>query len=164
MQIRSCLCNNRQLLSGNSAATTTVSYSLGNSSAKVYRYSVVVTLDAGTITGDFRQREYWRAETNAASPSVDVVGTVVAYDPLTREIEIDVNYAQTSDVLEVGDVVALWTAETGGNRTGDKGVVSSIERQLRTYINDANANRLRRTTLSTTTTLLVSPKFSLRTF
>ena len=43
-----------------------------------------------------------------------------------------IDYAQTSDVLEAGDAIALWTASTGGNRTGDKGVVSSIERQLRT--------------------------------
>ena len=114
-------------------STSTVSYSLGNSSASVYSYSVVVTLDATSIAGDFRQGEYWRAETNAASPSaIDVVGTVVAYDPLTRKLELAIDYAQTSDVLEAGDAIALWTASTGGNRTGDKGVVSSIERQLRT--------------------------------
>ena len=114
-------------------STSTVAYSLGNSSASVYSYSVVVTLDPSSIAGDFNKDEYWRAETNANSPSaIDVLGQVVAYDPITRKLELSIDYAQSSDVLEVGDAIALWTAASGGSRTGDKAVVSSIERQLRT--------------------------------
>ncbi len=114
-------------------STSTVAYSLGNSSASVYSYSVVATLDPSSIAGDFNKDEYWRAETNANSPSaIDVLGQVVAYDPITRKLELSIDYAQSSDVLEVGDAIALWTAASGGSRTGDKAVVSSIERQLRT--------------------------------
>ena len=120
-------------------STTDVSYALGNASAKVYSYTVVVTLDAASISGDFRVGEYWRAETNAASPSaIDVLGTIVAYDPVNRKIELSIDYAQSSDVLEVGDAIALWTASTGGSRTGDKAVVSGVERQLRT-VRDVNS-------------------------
>ena len=140
-------------------STSTVSYSLGNSSASVYSYSVVVTLDATSIAGDFRQGEYWRAETNAASPSaIDVVGTVVAYDPLTRKLELAIDYAQTSDVLEAGDAIALWTAST---------VVTELATRVLFLLSSVNfapyvlltQNCLRRTTLSTMTTQLVS-KFS----
>ena len=114
-------------------STSTVAYSLGNSSASVYSYTVVATLDPSSIAGDFNKDEYWRAETNANSPSaIDVLGQVVAYDPITRKLELSIDYAQSSDVLEVGDAIALWTAASGGSRTGDKAVVSSIERQLRT--------------------------------
>jgi len=120
-------------------STTDVSYALGNASAKVYSYTVVVSLDAASISGDFRVGEYWRAETNAQSPSaIDVLGTVVAYDPINRKIELALDYAQSSDILEVGDAIALWTASTGGSRTGDKAVVSGIERQLR-VVRDVNS-------------------------
>ena len=121
------------------SSTTDVSYSAANATAKIYRYNIVATLDSGTITGDFNVNEYWRAEDGSAV-SIPVQGQVKAYDPLTRKIEIDVNYSLSSDVLEVGDVIALWTAETGGTRTGDKATVESIDRQLH-VINDANANR-----------------------
>tara|TARA_B100000614_G_scaffold145991_1_gene129753 strand:+ start:4093 stop:6882 length:2790 start_codon:yes stop_codon:yes gene_type:complete len=116
-----------------------VTYNLGNAQAKVFGYTMVVTLSATTINGDFKVDEYWRAETNAASPSsIDVLGQVVAYDPVTRKIELSVDYAQSSDVLEPGDVIALWDAASGGNRTGDKAVVESVERQLR-VVNNAGS-------------------------
>ena len=118
--------------------TDSVDYALGNSTAKVYSYTTVVTLDATAISGDFNLNEYWRAETNANSPSaIDVQGQVVAYDPVTRKLELSIDYTLSSDVLEPGDAVALWTAASGGARTGDKGVVESIERQLR-VVRDLN--------------------------
>ena len=119
--------------------TTDVAYSLGNASGKVYSYTVVVTLASATIAGDFRVGEYWRAETNSLTPSaIDVQGQVVAYDPISRKLELSINYTLSSDVLEPGDAIAVWTAETGGARTGDIAVVQTIERQLRT-VRDANA-------------------------
>tara|TARA_B100001996_G_scaffold113657_1_gene85997 strand:- start:4894 stop:7677 length:2784 start_codon:yes stop_codon:yes gene_type:complete len=118
--------------------TDSVDYALGNSTAKVYSYTTVVTLDATAISGDFNLNEYWRAETNANSPSaIDVQGQVLAYDPVTRKLELSIDYTLSSDVLEPGDAVALWTAASGGARTGDKGVVESIERQLR-VVRDIN--------------------------
>ena len=121
--------------------TTSVAYSAANATAKVYRYTVVVTLDSATIAGDFNNGEYWRAETDAASPvGIAVQGTVKAYDPVTRKIELDVNYTLSSDVLEVGDVIALWTAASGGSKTGDKAKVESINRQLH-VLKDASSNR-----------------------
>ena len=118
--------------------TDSVDYALGNSTAKVYSYTTVVTLDATAISGDFNLNEYWRAETNANSPSaIDVQGQIVAYDPVTRKLELSIDYTLSSDVLEPGDAVALWTAASGGARTGDKGVVESIERQLR-VVRDIN--------------------------
>jgi len=118
--------------------TTDVTFSGANAGAKIYRYKIVVTMDSASIAGDFENGQYWRAETDASSPvSIPVQGQVVAYDPLTRKIEIDVNYSLSSDVLEVGDVVALWSAETGGSRTGDKGKVEAIERQLLTITNQS---------------------------
>ena len=118
--------------------TASVDYALGNSTAQVYSYTTVVTLDATAISGDFNLNEYWRAETNAASPSaIDVQGQVVAYDPVTRKLELSIDYTLSSDVLEPGDAIALWTAASGGSRTGDKGVVESIERQLR-VVRDLN--------------------------
>ena len=120
--------------------STNVTYPLGNSSGKIFSYTMVVTFDATTINGDFNKNEYWRAETNASSPSsIDVLGQVVAYDPVTRKIELSVDYAQSSTVLEIGDVVALWDAASGGSRTGDKAVVASVERQLR-VVNAASAS------------------------
>jgi len=116
-----------------------ISYSLGNSQAKVFSYTMVVTLSPTTINGDFKVGEYWRAETDASSPSsIDVLGQVVAYDPVTRKIELSVDYAQSSDVLDPGDVIALWDAASGGNRTGDKATVESVERQLR-VVNNAGS-------------------------
>ena len=118
--------------------TDSVDYALGNSTAQVYSYTTVVTLDATAISGDFNLNEYWRAETNANSPSaIDVQGQVIAYDPVTRKLELSIDYTLSSDVLEPGDAVALWTAASGGARTGDKGVVESIERQLR-VVRDLN--------------------------
>ena len=118
---------------------TSVSYSAANATAKIFRYTIVVTFDSASIDGDFKTGEYWRAETDASSPvSIPVQGQIVAYDPLTRKAEIDLNYTLSSDVLEVGDVIALWTTETGGNRTGDKATVDSIDRQLH-ILNDAGA-------------------------
>ena len=118
------------------STTTDVSYSGANAGAKIFGYRIVVTMDSASIAGDFENGQYWRAETDASSPvSIPVQGQVVAYDPLTRKIEIDVNYSLSSDVLEVGDVIALWSAETGGSRTGDKGTVEAVERQLLTITN-----------------------------
>ena len=110
--------------------STNVVYNLGNSQAKVFSYTMVVTFDATTINGDFNKDEYWRAESSTGS-AVDVLGQVVAYDPVTRKIELSVDYAQSSDFLQIGDVVALWDAASAGNRTGDKATVQSVERQLR---------------------------------
>lgn len=119
--------------------TDSVAYALGNASGRVYSYTIVATLQSATIAGDFQVGEYWRAETNSLTPSaIDVQGSVVAYDPLTRKLELSVNYVLSSDVLEPGDAIALWTLETGGNRTGDVAVIDSIDRQLRT-VRDANA-------------------------
>ena len=87
--------------------STNVVYNLGNSQAKVFSYTMVVTFDATTINGDFKKDEYWRAESSTGS-SVDVLGQVVAYDPVTRKIELSVDYAQSSDFLQIGDVIALW--------------------------------------------------------
>ena len=121
--------------------TSDVSYSAANATAKIYRYTVVATLDAPSIAGDFNTGEFWRAETDAASPvSIAVQGTVKAYDPITRKIELDINYSLSSDVLEVGDVIALWTAASGGSKTGDKAKVTVINRQLH-ILKDSNANR-----------------------
>ena len=121
--------------------TSAVAYSAANATAKIYRYTVVATLDAPSISGDFNTGEFWRAETDAASPvGIAVQGTVTAYDPITRKIELAVNYSLSSDVLEVGDVIALWTAASGGSKTGDKAKVSVINRQLH-IIKDSNANR-----------------------
>ena len=98
--------------------TNDVSYSAANATAKIYKYTIVVTLDAASIAGDFSTGEFWRAETDAASPvAIPVQGTVTAYDPITRKIELDVNYSLSSDVLEVGDVIALWTQASGGTKT-----------------------------------------------
>ena len=121
--------------------TNDVSYSAANATAKIYKYTIVVTLDAASIAGDFNQGEFWRAETDAASPvAIPVQGVVTAYDPITRKIELDINYSLSSDVLEVGDVIALWTAASGGAKTGDKAKVEVINRQLQ-IIKDGNANR-----------------------
>ena len=121
--------------------TNDVSYSAANATAKIYKYTIVVTLDAASIAGDFNQGEFWRAETDAASPvAIPVQGVVTAYDPITRKIELDINYSLSSDVLEVGDVIALWTAASGGAKTGDKAKVDVINRQLQ-IIKDGNANR-----------------------
>ena len=121
--------------------TNDVSYSAANATAKIYKYTIVVTLDAASIAGDFNQGEFWRAETDAASPvAIPVQGTVTAYDPITRKIELDVNYSLSSDVLEVGDVIALWTQASGGTKTGDKAKVEVLNRQLH-IIKDGNANR-----------------------
>ena len=111
------------------ASSTEVSYSAANATAKIFRYTVVATLDSASVVGDFQTAEYWRAETDAGV-SIPVQGQVVAYDPISRKIEINFNYTLSSDVLSVGDVIALWSAETGGARTGDKATVSSIDRQL----------------------------------
>ena len=119
--------------------TTSVTYSAANAGAKIYGYRVVVTMDSASIAGDFESGQYWRGETDASSPvSIPVQGQIVAYDPLTRKIEIDVNYSLSSDVLEVGDVIALWSAESGGARTGDKGKVEAVERQLLTITNESS--------------------------
>ena len=121
--------------------TNDVSYSAANATAKIYKYTIVVTLDAASIAGDFSTGEFWRAETDAASPvAIPVQGTVTAYDPITRKIELDVNYSLSSDVLEVGDVIALWTQASGGTKTGDKAKVEVLNRQLH-IIKDGNANR-----------------------
>ena len=119
--------------------TTDVSYSAANATAKIFRYTIVATLDAATIAGDFNQGEFWRAETEAGV-AIPVQGTVTAYDPVTRKIELGLNYSLSSDVLEVGDVLALWTAASGGSKTGDKAKVEVINRQLH-VITDASANR-----------------------
>ena len=111
------------------ASSTQVTYSAANATANIYRYTVVATLDSASVVGDFQTAEYWRAETTAGV-SIPVQGQVVAYDPISRKIEIDFNYTLSSDVLDVGDVIALWSAETGGARTGDKATVSNIDRQL----------------------------------
>jgi len=111
------------------STTTDISYSAANASAKIFSYTIVATLDSSSIAGDFAKDEVWRAETDAGV-AIAVQGTVKAYDPITRKIELSINYSLSSDVLEVGDTICVWTTASGGTKTGDKAKIESVERQL----------------------------------
>ncbi|BCU96806.1 MAG: hypothetical protein CM15mV13_2610 [uncultured marine virus] len=111
------------------STTTDISYSAANAAAKIFSYTIVAQLDSASIAGDFSKDEVWRAETDAGV-AIAVQGTVKAYDPVTRKIELDINYSLSSDVLEVGDTICVWTTASGGTKTGDQAKIESVERQL----------------------------------
>ena len=117
-------------------AAAQVAFSNANTYAKVYNYSVVVTLEAGTnLVGD------WAAENFFTANSGNTTGRVVAWDRATRRLEITI--ADTSsDVFEVGDGLTELANNSGsaGSATGDSGTIESIERRL--YVSlDSNSPR-----------------------
>ena len=121
------------------STTTDITYSAANAAAKIFSYTIVAQLDSASIAGDFSKDEVWRAETDAGV-AIAVQGTVKAYDPVTRKIELDINYSLSSDVLEVGDTICVWTTASGGTKTGDQAKIESVERQLSVVTGASNVH------------------------
>ena len=108
-----------------------VSYSAANIYGKVYSYTVIVTLEENsTLIGSFETDNY------VTAVSGGVTGRIVAYNAVTRQLEITVDDT-SADVLEVGDTISELAnnSNTPGSATGDSGTVESISRQLRVALN-----------------------------
>lgn len=112
-----------------------VSYSAANIYGKVYSYTVVVTLeDTNTLVGS------WDADNFFTANSGGVTGRVVAWDPETRKVEIEID-GTSSTVLEIGDTLTELSNNNNapGSATGDSGVIESISRELRVNLNRSSA-------------------------
>tara|TARA_B100002019_G_scaffold250803_1_gene230850 strand:- start:1516 stop:4287 length:2772 start_codon:yes stop_codon:yes gene_type:complete len=108
-----------------------VSYSAANIYGKVYSYTVIVTLEENaTLVGSFETDNY------VTAVSGGVTGRIVAYDAVTRQLEITVDDT-SADVLEIGDTISELAnnSNSPGSATGDSGTVESISRQLRVALN-----------------------------
>ena len=108
-----------------------VSYSAANIYGRVYSYTVVATLeDTSTLVGS------WDANNFFTANSGGVTGRVVAWDPKTRKVEIEID-STSSDVLEIGDTLTELgnNNNTPGSATGDSGKIEGMTRELRVALN-----------------------------
>jgi hypothetical protein len=108
-----------------------VSYSAANIYGKVYGYDTIVTLiDDSTLIGGFEEGNFITAVSGG------VTGVVVAFDKVSRQVEIAMD-SSSADVLEVGDTLTELANNSGsaGSATGDSGTVQSIRRELRISLN-----------------------------
>ena len=121
-----------------------VAYSAANTYAKVYGYSVVLTLKQGsTLVGD------WAADNYFTANSGNVTGRVVAWNRETRKLEITID-STSSDVLEVDDALTELANNNNapGSATGDSARIESIQRRLYTVANAGSPRFLSNQTLS----------------
>ena len=121
-----------------------VAYSAANTYAKVYGYSVVLTLKQGsTLVGD------WAADNYFTANSGNVTGRVVAWNRETRKLEITID-STSSDVLEVDDALTELANNNNapGSATGDSARIESIQRRLYTVANSGSPRFLSNQTLS----------------
>lgn len=108
-----------------------IAYSAANIYGKVYSYTVIVTLeDTSTLIGS------WDADNFFTANSGGVTGRVVAWDPETRKVEIEID-GTSSAILEVGDTLTELANnnDAPGSATGDSGKIESISRELRVTLN-----------------------------
>ena len=113
-----------------------VSYSAANIYGKVYSYTAIVTLEENsTLVGSFATDNY------VTAVSGGVTGRIVAYDAVTRKLEITIDDT-SADVLEIGDTISELAnnSNTPGSATGDSGTVESVSRQLRVALNRLSPN------------------------
>ena len=111
-----------------------VSFSNANIYGKVYSYTAIVTFEEdASLVGSFETDNYITAVSGG------VTGRIVAYDKVTREVEVTIDDT-SADVLEVGDTVTELAnnSNSPGSATGDSGKILSISRQLRVALNPAS--------------------------
>ena len=121
-----------------------VAYSAANTYAKVYGYSVVLTLKQGsTLVGD------WAADNYFTANSGNTTGRVVAWDRETRKLEITID-STSSDVFEVNDALTELANNNNapGAATGDSAEIESIQRRLYTVQNSGSPRFLSNQTIS----------------
>ena len=97
-----------------------VNYAADNVYGKVYGYRVILKLKSTGLKGDFVAGN---AFTYSGDGSDTVVGTVVAWDKVNRELEIDIDVDGSNDVLEINDKIEEDTTST-------EGLIETISREL----------------------------------
>lgn len=114
-----------------------------NSRAKVLNYSVEIELSAGsTLIGKFEAGKF--VNMGLANTELDVEGTIVAYNPKTRKLEVTIDMSTTTDVstdvLEVGDKVyqtdTLGAAVPTPSEVAASGEVKAVKRRLTVATNE----------------------------
>ena len=131
--------------------TAEVAYSNASIYGKVYSYTVIVTLeDNSALIGSFEKDNFFTAVSGG------VTGRIVAWDPETRRLEVEIDDT-SSDVLEVGDTLSELANNNGlaGAATGDGGEIESISRQLRVALNRGSKNFQANQTVSDDNSALV---------
>jgi len=111
-----------------------VAYSSANIYGKVYSYTFTVTLkNDSTLIGSFEKDNFITAVSGGFT------GRIVAWDPVTRKLEITVD-GTSSDILEVNDTISELANNSGsaGSATGDSGDVEAISRELRVALNQGS--------------------------
>ena len=100
-----------------------VNYAADNVYGKVYSYRVIVKLKSSGLKGDFVAGNAFTFDDPDTNSSDTVVGTVVAWDKVNRELEIDIDVTNSVGVLEINDKIEEDTTDT-------EGLIETISREL----------------------------------